>query len=178
MCRCEKNAVLPHRLVCKAFDNALKPFIFKTVQLEFSRFLKTDRTPTIESLERVGGICEALYLDMMVVRDEGMSVDEGFSDACPSNKNNPLLGLGDRMLLLTINLFADHLTEEIQRLSNVFQGLIPQVPEMVPLLASLRRYCLNETTFEGAHYSQVLQVWWMANPWKAFKARSGHRKLT
>ena len=73
MCRCEKNAVLPHRLVCKAFDNALKPFIFKTVQLEFSRFLKNDRTPKIDSLERVGGICEALYLDMMVVRDEGNS---------------------------------------------------------------------------------------------------------
>ena len=72
MCRCEKNTVLPLRLVCKAFDLALKPYIFKTIQLEFSRFLRDKAAPSIESIARVGDICNAVYIDMMVIRDEGM----------------------------------------------------------------------------------------------------------
>jgi hypothetical protein len=108
MCRCEKNSILPLRLVCKAFDEILKPYVFKTIQLEFSRFLRQRRgaieakdwdeegkiardlqghgsgldvvwgheaiwklTMDREGLKRVGGCCEALYLDLMVVRDEG-----------------------------------------------------------------------------------------------------------
>jgi hypothetical protein len=74
MCRCDKNALLPLRLVCKAFDDALKPYVFKAVQLEFSKFHRHEPGPDIESLARVGNTCEALYLDMMVVRDEGMLV--------------------------------------------------------------------------------------------------------
>jgi hypothetical protein len=74
MCRCDKNALLPLRLVCKAFDDALKPYVFKAVQLEFSKFHRHEPTPDISSLARVGNTCEALYLDMMVVRDEGMLV--------------------------------------------------------------------------------------------------------
>ncbi len=109
MCRCEKNTILPLRLVCKAFDGILKPYVFKTIQLEFSRFLRQRRgaveakdwngeAQVVKGLEghgsgldgvwggeaiwklrmdrdglrRVGGCCEALYLDLMVVRDEGM----------------------------------------------------------------------------------------------------------
>jgi hypothetical protein len=74
MCRCDKNALLPLRLVCKAFDDALKPYVFKAVQLEFSKFHRHEPTPDISSLARVGNTCEALYLDMMVVRDEGTLV--------------------------------------------------------------------------------------------------------
>jgi hypothetical protein len=48
--------------------------------------------------------------------------------------------------------------EEITRLSNVFQGLIPKVPEMVPLLASLRRYCMNDSTFDETDFREVLEV--------------------
>ncbi|PMD48845.1 hypothetical protein L207DRAFT_505867 [Hyaloscypha variabilis F] len=154
MSRCEKNTILPLRLVCKAFNEILKPYVFKTIQLEFSRFLRQRRGPVEvknwdeegkivrelqghgsgldgvwgneaiwklrmdrEGLRRVGGCCEALYLDLMVVRDE----------------------------------------EEIIRLSNVFQGLIPKVPEMVPLLASLRRYCMNESTFDETDFREVLE---------------------
>lgn len=108
--RCEKNTILPLRLVCKAFDEILKPYVFKTIQLEFSRFLrqrrgsneaKDDEGKLVrglhghgsgldgiwgneeiwklrmdrEGLRRVGGYCEALYLDLMVVRDEGMFCD-------------------------------------------------------------------------------------------------------
>jgi hypothetical protein len=75
MCRCEKNTVLPLRLVCKAFNIALRPYVFKTIQLEFSRFLSFAPTPlSREALEAVGDFCQAVYLDMMVVRDEGMLV--------------------------------------------------------------------------------------------------------
>ena len=72
MCRCDKNFVLPLRQVCKAFDTGLRPYLFKTVQLEFTRFLKDAERPKIEHLVPLGGLVDAIYLDMMVVRDEGM----------------------------------------------------------------------------------------------------------
>jgi hypothetical protein len=73
MCRCEKNVVLPLRRVSKAFNTALRPYVLKTIQLEFSRFLKSGpELPDGAALERIGGFCQAVYLDMMVVRDEGM----------------------------------------------------------------------------------------------------------
>jgi hypothetical protein len=72
MCRCEKNVVLPLRYVSKAFNTTLRPYVLKTVQLEFSRFSKDGpKLPNFEALEAVGGFCHAVYLDMMVVRDEG-----------------------------------------------------------------------------------------------------------
>lgn len=73
MCERDKNMILQHRLVCKAFDLALRNAVFKTLQLEFSRLLRHVPTPDPGSLSRVGDLCEALYLDLMVVRDEGMS---------------------------------------------------------------------------------------------------------
>jgi hypothetical protein len=71
MCRSDKNDIFPLRLVCKAFDAFLKPYIFKTIQLEFSKFLRYAPTPDLKYLETVGDLCQAVYLDMMVVRDEG-----------------------------------------------------------------------------------------------------------
>lgn len=72
MCRTDKNNLLPLRLVCKAFDSILKPYALKTVQLEFSRFLRDGPGLDKSALERMGSSCEAAYLDLMVVRDEGM----------------------------------------------------------------------------------------------------------
>jgi hypothetical protein len=73
MCRCEKNKVLSLRYVSKAFNTALRPYVLKTIQLEFSRFLRTGPDlPRQDALEAIGGFCQAVYLDMMVVRDEGM----------------------------------------------------------------------------------------------------------
>ncbi|CAL3963519.1 hypothetical protein PZA11_001113 [Diplocarpon coronariae] len=118
LCERQKNTVLQLRLVCKAFDLALRSFAFRTIQLEFSRFLRHVPTPDPGSLVDVGRLCEALYLDMMVVRDE----------------------------------------EEISRLSSVFQGLLSKVPEMTPLLDSLRRYCMNETTFDESDFRTVLEA--------------------
>ncbi|KAH7403775.1 hypothetical protein BKA64DRAFT_744314 [Cadophora sp. MPI-SDFR-AT-0126] len=117
MCEREKNTILNLRLVCKAFDMALRTCAFKTIQLEFSRFLRNAPTPEVESLVGVGSICEAVYLDMMVVRDE----------------------------------------EEISRLSSVFHGLLRKVPEMIPLLDSLRRYCLNDSTFDETDFRRVTE---------------------
>ncbi|KAK0104954.1 hypothetical protein ONS95_005215 [Cadophora gregata] len=117
MCERQKNTILNLRLVCKAFDMALRTCAFRTIQLEFSRFLRHAPTPDVKSLVGVGGICEALYLDMMVVRDE----------------------------------------EEISRLSSVFHGLLRKVPEMIPLLDSLRRYCLNDSTFDETDFRRVTE---------------------
>ncbi|KAL2066968.1 hypothetical protein VTL71DRAFT_1392 [Oculimacula yallundae] len=117
MCERQKNTVLNHRLVCKAFDAALRPYAFRTLQLEFSRFLRNQPHPVVKGLESVGSVCEALYLDMMVVRDD----------------------------------------EEIDRLSSVFHGLLSKVPEMIPLLDSLRRYCLNDNTFDETDFRRVLE---------------------
>ena len=74
MCHCEKNTIIPLRLVCKAFDAVLKPYVFKTLQLEFSKFLRNGDKPDTKSLDRVGEFCQAVYLDMMIVRDEGMLI--------------------------------------------------------------------------------------------------------
>ncbi|TAQ88778.1 hypothetical protein B7494_g2869 [Chlorociboria aeruginascens] len=63
----EKNSILELRLTCRAFDAALRPYLFKTLQLEFSTF---SRPPDVKALARVGNISEAVYIDMMVVRDE------------------------------------------------------------------------------------------------------------
>ena len=76
MCRGEKNRALALRSVSKGFNTALRPYVLKTIQLEFSRFLRTEKAlgrdaVETEALERIGGFCQAVYLDMMVVRDEG-----------------------------------------------------------------------------------------------------------
>ena len=73
MCPSNKNAINMLRLVCKAFDRALKKYLFNTIQLEFSKFVR-DAAPNITALKGVGELCEAIYLDMMVVKNEGMLV--------------------------------------------------------------------------------------------------------
>ncbi|TQS39358.1 hypothetical protein Golomagni_00121 [Golovinomyces magnicellulatus] len=123
MCRYEKNTILPMRLVCHAFDTALKPYIFKTIQLEFSRFLKSnsayrlDKGMDFDRLRSVGSLTEALYLDLMVVRDP----------------------------------------EEIEKLDNVFHGVIDRLPEMGPLLGSLGRYCMGAASFDEEDFRSVLE---------------------
>jgi hypothetical protein len=72
MSKCDKNEILPLRLVCKSFDDALKPYIFKTIPLEFSKFLRNAQTPDLRYLQDVGRLSQAVYLNMMVIRDEGM----------------------------------------------------------------------------------------------------------
>lgn len=46
--------------------------------------------------------------------------------------------------------------EEIARLSDVFSGIIQKVPEMEPLLSSLRRYCMNDSSFDETDFKRVI----------------------
>ena len=69
--RSEKNSLLPLRLVNKRFDFILREYMFKTVQLDFSRFARGETAPQMSSLADVGHLCQSLYCDMMVIRDEG-----------------------------------------------------------------------------------------------------------
>ncbi|RYP49956.1 hypothetical protein DL768_004391 [Monosporascus sp. mg162] len=70
----DKNALLSLRTVCKLFDDILKPIVLRTLQLEFTRLDKVSRTCRPldeEALRRIGHLCQALYLDMMMIRDDG-----------------------------------------------------------------------------------------------------------
>ncbi|KAF4978022.1 hypothetical protein FZEAL_5529 [Fusarium zealandicum] len=67
-----KNAVLPLRLVCRLFDQILKPFVCRTLDLEFSRLSKAsdEPHPQIDALQTIGYHCKSLYIDLMVLRDD------------------------------------------------------------------------------------------------------------
>ncbi|KAI1641178.1 hypothetical protein F4809DRAFT_587620 [Biscogniauxia mediterranea] len=70
----DKNHALSLRTTCRLFDKALKPVTLRTLQLEYTRLDKTERSarpPDDNALRRVGHLCRALYLDMMVMRDIG-----------------------------------------------------------------------------------------------------------
>lgn len=70
-----KNNLLRLRATCKLFNEVLKPFALRTLQLEFTRLDRTERRlkpPDYGALRRIGPLCQALYLDMMVVRDDSM----------------------------------------------------------------------------------------------------------
>lgn len=69
----DKNALLQLRTVCRLFDDVIKPYVLRTLQLEFTRLDKTARRlrpPDHAALQRIGGLCRALYIDMMIVRDD------------------------------------------------------------------------------------------------------------
>lgn len=71
----DKNSLLNLRTVCKLFDDILQPIVLRTLQLEFTRLDKAarqKRPPDGLALQRIGHLCRALYLDMMVIRDAGM----------------------------------------------------------------------------------------------------------
>jgi hypothetical protein len=67
-----KNEVLRLRLVCRAFNATLKPYVSRTVGLEFSRLSKSSSRPHPDAmaLESIGHHCRSLYIDLMVLRDE------------------------------------------------------------------------------------------------------------
>lgn len=46
--------------------------------------------------------------------------------------------------------------QEIQRLGDIFGSLSKRVPEMAALIASLRQYCLNESTFMIEDYAKTI----------------------
>jgi hypothetical protein len=67
-----KNNVLELRLVCRLFNDILKPYACQTIDLDFSRLSKTSgrRRPRIDALQTVGYYCKSIFIDLMVVRDD------------------------------------------------------------------------------------------------------------
>ncbi|ROT41569.1 hypothetical protein SODALDRAFT_331316 [Sodiomyces alkalinus F11] len=67
-----RNDVLELRLVCSAFDCYLKPYVCRTVALEFSRLSAASgrRRPDPDALQTIGKHCKALYIDLTILRDE------------------------------------------------------------------------------------------------------------
>lgn len=48
-------------------------------------------------------------------------------------------------------------SDEVARLIDVFGGITLKVPEMEPLLLSLRKYCMNENTFDETDFRRVVE---------------------
>ncbi|KAK7951430.1 uncharacterized protein PG986_007158 [Apiospora aurea] len=70
----DKNSLLGLRTVCRLFDDIIKPYVLRTLQLEFTRLDKVarhERPLDEDALRRIGHLCHALYLDLMLVRDDG-----------------------------------------------------------------------------------------------------------
>lgn len=74
--RHDKNAVLRLRYVCKAFNEYLRPQVLKALQLDVSRILQPCHEQERLALQRAGTVCEALFCDVSLARDESRS--------CPS----------------------------------------------------------------------------------------------
>lgn len=73
LCRFEKNELIELRLVCKAFDAALRPYVFKTLQLEMEKFQLAEGNAQMRAVKDIGMHCKAIYCDLMIIRDEGMN---------------------------------------------------------------------------------------------------------
>lgn len=81
----DKNSLLAMRRVCRLFDDVLRTSTLMTLQLEFTRLDKLGRSrqpPDEHALQRIGHLCRALYLDMMVIRDDGTAIS-----SCPARLN-------------------------------------------------------------------------------------------
>ena len=158
MSRVDKNAVLPLRFVCRSFDIALKPWLFKTIQLDFSRLLRIKKGAIgLDGLSEVGQLASAVYIDMMVIRDEGQS---------------KLLKICKNKIWFLFSMFASHTVhktltytlDEIYRLNEAFHGFNSRNRETAALIESLRKYCLNENTFEGDDFRRVVNGILNASP--------------
>jgi hypothetical protein len=68
-----KNEILPFRLVCKVFNELLREDLLKTVQLDFSRLEKHGKPLDLKYLEGAAEYCDAIYVDLTIIRDDGMS---------------------------------------------------------------------------------------------------------
>ncbi|KAI0889252.1 uncharacterized protein GGS22DRAFT_69151 [Annulohypoxylon maeteangense] len=71
----DKNMVLELRKVCKLFDEILRPIAFCTLPIDYTRvdyYQANTRAPLKrQALRRIAPYCQSLFIDMMVVRDDG-----------------------------------------------------------------------------------------------------------
>ncbi|XWW92991.1 hypothetical protein V2A60_000919 [Cordyceps javanica] len=67
-----KNDVLDKRLVCRDFNQVLRPMGCRTLLLESTRLNKhlNVAKPRTEALQTIGHRCKALHIDMSVLRDD------------------------------------------------------------------------------------------------------------
>lgn len=72
-----RNTVLELRLVCRAFNQVLKPFACRTANLDFSRLSKTSERarPQADALQTIGYHCKSVFIDLMVLRDDCTYID-------------------------------------------------------------------------------------------------------
>ncbi|KAK9418128.1 putative F-box domain-containing protein [Seiridium unicorne] len=133
----KKNDLLELRTVCRLFDDILKPYGLHTLQVEYTRLDRLSRSlrqpSDAAALERTGMLCRALYLDMMLIRDEGW----------------PTL-----QTLCSVGQFANMgPAGEVEYLGKIFG----KIPAMKPFVEGLYdRYCMNEASFTEAEYREHL----------------------
>ncbi|KOS20265.1 hypothetical protein ESCO_006082 [Escovopsis weberi] len=68
----EKASILELRLVCRAFDRMLKPYVLQTLGLGFFRLSTISREShsKFETLKTIGSHCKSFNINMMLLRDE------------------------------------------------------------------------------------------------------------
>ncbi|KAH6898918.1 hypothetical protein B0T10DRAFT_123471 [Thelonectria olida] len=67
-----KNTVLSLRLVCRVFNQILKPIACRTIGLDFSRLNRRSsrKHPDPDALQTIGYQCKGIYIDLLVIRDD------------------------------------------------------------------------------------------------------------
>lgn len=82
----KKNEFLQLRTVCRLFDDILKPYGLHTLQVDYTRLDKSAKSNSppldVAALDRAGRFCRALYIDMMLIRDEGQSLHQVTQYGC------------------------------------------------------------------------------------------------
>lgn len=67
-----KGSVLSLRLVCRVFNQIIKPIACRTINLDFSRLSRRSNAKRIDfdALQTIGYQCKGIYIDLMVIRDD------------------------------------------------------------------------------------------------------------
>lgn len=68
--RRDKNDVLPMRLVCKRFDDILRPKLLKTIQVDFDRISKSGHPAKSDALDNAGQHVKCILLDLSTIRSQ------------------------------------------------------------------------------------------------------------
>ncbi|KAI4598370.1 hypothetical protein KJ359_002779 [Pestalotiopsis sp. 9143b] len=128
----KKNDLLELRTVCRLFDDILKPFGLHTLQVDCTR-LQPPHSADPTALARAGSHCQALYLDMMLVRDEGKYAHKLITTKS-SYTNTPSPGEVD---------YLGKLFKKINAMGPFIEGLYDQ-------------YCMHDASFTEADYREHL----------------------
>lgn len=65
-----KNDVLTMRLVCKRFNDVIRPKVLKTIQMDFDRISKNGHQAVLDALGNIGQQAKALTIDLAAVRSQ------------------------------------------------------------------------------------------------------------